>query len=279
LITAPTALAAPGDLDPAFSGDGFDTQNVFNDDCGRDVAIQPDGKLVVVGSCLGGVPTTFSVLRYMPDGSPDQDFGIDGVVNVSFDPPGGSADERAVAVAVQPDGRIVVAGSSSLSESGMSAGGDNFAVARLLPGGALDASFNPNGSGANQDGRLVVNHSDLDFGSAIALGADGSIFVGGSVDVIADGDDFGVMKLTPAGVLDSSFDGDGKVRRDLGAVEELHAISPSSERVRAGASGAAASSRPAATARVVSARVTCGSAGRSRTRARPVRTASSSAVA
>src|SRR5215212_613581 len=116
LMAAAPAQAAPGDLDASFSGDGFDTQNVFDDDCARDAAVQPDGKVIVVGSCDGGVPTTFSVLRYMPDGNPDQDFGIDGTVNVSFDGTMQPSDERAAAVAVQPDGKIVVAGRSTLNE-------------------------------------------------------------------------------------------------------------------------------------------------------------------
>ena len=225
LIVAAPAAAAPGDLDPSFSGDGFDTQNVFNDDCARDAAVQPDGKVIVVGSCDGGVPTTFSVLRYMPDGNPDQGFGTDGTVNVSFDGTMQPSDERAAAVAVQPDGKIVVAGRSTLNEQGTSGGGgENFAVARLLPGdGALDPNFNPNGQGTNQDGRFVAEHSAIDFVADVALGADGSIFVGGTPAINTAGD-FGLMKLTPQGTLDTSYGTDGKARLSIGTGDELHAI-------------------------------------------------------
>src|SRR4051794_40817888 len=102
LSAAGPAAAAPGDLDTSFSGDGFDTQNVFGDDCARDAAVQPDGKIIVVGSCDGGGPTTFSVLRYLPDGNPDQDFGTDGTVNVSFDGTMQPSDERAAAATAEP---------------------------------------------------------------------------------------------------------------------------------------------------------------------------------
>jgi Domain of unknown function (DUF5122) beta-propeller len=85
LSAATPAAAAPGDLDPSFSDDGWDTQNVFNDDCARDAAIQPDGKIVVVGGCDGFASDTFSVMRYLPSGEPDQGFGTDGEVNVPFD--------------------------------------------------------------------------------------------------------------------------------------------------------------------------------------------------
>ena len=243
LVLAAPAQAAPGDLDPSFSGDGFDTQNVFNDDCGRDVAIQPDGKIVVVGSCPGGVPTTFSVLRYLADGNPDQDFGIDGTVNVSFDAPGSPTDERAAAVAVQPDGKIVVAGTATLNEAGTNGGGgENFAVARLLPDhGVLDPSFHANGAGVNQDGRFVANLSDIDGVGDVALGTDGSIFVGGTPNRNTAGD-FGLMKLTPQGELDPSYDMDGKVLRSVGNGDELLAIAvqPDGKVVAAGYAGTTA---------------------------------------
>jgi uncharacterized delta-60 repeat protein len=240
LAAAAPATAAPGDLDPSFSGDGFDTQNVFNEDCGRDVAIAPDGKIVVVGSCEGGVPTTFSVMRYLPDGNPDQNFGVDGVVNVSFKPASANpVNERAFAVAVQPDGKIVVAGTAELGEDGTSVGGDNFAVARLLPAdGALDPSFNANGAGANQDGRFVREFQAIDGVRDVALGADGSIFVGGTPNRNTDGD-FGVMKLSAQGTLDTTYDGDGKAAVAVGGGNQLFAIAvqPDAKVVVAGYAG------------------------------------------
>jgi uncharacterized delta-60 repeat protein len=225
LAAASPASAAPGDLDTSFSGDGFDTQNVFNEDCGKDVAIAPDGKIVVVGSCEGGAVTTFGVMRYLPDGNPDQDFGVDGVVNVSFRPPSASpVNERAFAVAVQPDAKIVVAGTAELGEDGNTVGGDNFAVARLLPqDGALDPSFNANGAGANQDGRFVANHGGIDGVRDVALSADGSIFVGGTPNRNPDGD-FGVMKLTPQGTLDTTYGAAGKAGLPIVNGDQLFAI-------------------------------------------------------
>jgi uncharacterized delta-60 repeat protein len=222
---ASPAVAAPGDLDLTFSGDGFDTQNVFDADCAKDVAIAPDGKVVVAGSCTGGVPTAFSVMRYLADGNPDQDFGVDGTVNVSFDAPSSPVNERAAAVAVQPDGKIVVAGTATLNEAGTAGGGaENFAVARLLPqDGTLDPSFNAAGEGVNQDGLFVADQSGIDGVADVALSPDGSIFVGGTPARSTDGD-FGVLKLTPQGELDAGYDTDGKAQLPIGTGDELTAI-------------------------------------------------------
>ena len=254
ITSAAPAAAAPGDLDPSFSTDGFDTQNVFNEDCGKDVAIAPDGKIVVVGSCEGGFPTTFSVMRYLPDGNPDQDFGVDGVVNVSFKPASANpVNERAFAVAVQPDGKIVVAGTAELGEDGNSTGGDNFAVARLLPAdGALDPSFNANGAGANQDGRFVREFQAIDGVRDVALGADGSIFVGGTPNRNNDGD-FGVMKLTPQGALDTTYGSGGKAGLPIVNGDQLFAIAvqPDGKVVATGYSGPPAVPFPDATQRTI----------------------------
>jgi uncharacterized delta-60 repeat protein len=254
ITTTAPAAAAPGDLDTSFSGDGFDTQNVFNEDCGRDVAVAPDGKIVVAGSCEGGLQTAFSVMRYLPDGNPDQDFGIDGVVNVSFDPSGASpANAKAFAVAVQADGKVVVAGTAELNESGASVGGDNFAVARLLAAdGALDPSFNANGTGANQDGRFVANHGAIDGVRDVALGADGSIIVGGTPNRSTDGD-FGVMKLTPQGTLDTTYDMDGRALLPIANGDQLFAIGvqPDGKVAAAGYTGLSGVGFPDATQRTI----------------------------
>ena len=240
--TASPALAAPGDLDPSFSGDGFDTQNVLGDDCARDVAVQPDGKIIVVGGCDGIASPRFAVLRYLPDGNPDQDFGTDGTMNVSFDGTTTASYAWATAVAVQPDGKIVVAGRSTLSEDGTTGGGgENFAVARLEADGDLDPDFRPNGQGNNQDGRFVANFSAIDYVADVALGADGSIFVGGTPAINTAGD-FGIMKLTPQGTLDTTYDSDGKAQLSIGNGDELHAIAlqPDGKVVATGFTGATA---------------------------------------
>jgi uncharacterized delta-60 repeat protein len=113
---------------------------------------------------------------------------------------------------------------SLTARSSWPAGRPSTSKAPLLPGdGALDPDFNSNGQGTNQDGRFVAEHSAIDFVADVALGADGSIFVGGTPAINTAGD-FGLMKLTPQGTLDTSYDTDGKARLSIGNGDELHAI-------------------------------------------------------
>jgi len=105
-LLAPAAQAAPGDLDPSFGTDGSVRFLPSNEDIAlRGVAVQPDGKIVLTG----GDQTTNSILvvRLLENGSFDPSFGSGGVVSTPF--PAGSFGEGRD-VAIQPDGKIVVAG-------------------------------------------------------------------------------------------------------------------------------------------------------------------------
>src|SRR5215212_4934444 len=112
LLTASSALAAPGDLDSTFSGDGKDLIDLGADDVGGAVAIQPDGKIVLATSSVSKTSGQgdFVVLRTNPDGSPDDTFSGDGQIRFSFAEADRSSDDRATSVALGPNGSIVVAG-------------------------------------------------------------------------------------------------------------------------------------------------------------------------
>ncbi len=109
---------ADGQLDPTFGSGGLASADFGGADVAYDVAVLPDGKLLVAGS-----PT---LARFNPDGSLDPSFGIDGSATSGF---------TARSVALQPDGRIVVAGSLN----------DAFALARFTPDGRPDTSLGPTG--------------------------------------------------------------------------------------------------------------------------------------
>ena len=203
------ATPAAGVLDPTFDTDGrVSTALGPNDQSVAAVAIQPDGKIVVVGT-TGTLSPDFTVVRYNADGSLDTTFDTDGKVVVSF---GGS--DVATSVALQPDGKIVVAGYTNAF------GKNDFAAIRLNPNGTLDATF-------DADGRVTVA---FDFGltnddraNAVAIQADGKIVLAGSIQSSLAGDfDFGVVRLKTDGSLDTSFDTDGKraVFFDLGGTNE-----------------------------------------------------------
>ncbi len=118
--------AVDGALDPSFSGDGLVTTDLGGTDDGQGVVIQTDGKIVVAG----GSEENFALARYTTGGGLDPSFSGDGVQTTDF-----GLEDRATAVALQADGRIVVGGIA----------GDDFALARYTTGGTLDPSFSGDG--------------------------------------------------------------------------------------------------------------------------------------
>ena len=117
-----------GSLDASFDGDGVATTPIggFPDA----VAVQPDGKIVAAGATYGST-FRFALIRYNPDGSLDSSFDGDGTVTTAIDASSGSA-----ALALQPDGKILAAGSSG--DAGHT-DHVNFALARYCGGDPCDA--------------------------------------------------------------------------------------------------------------------------------------------
>src|SRR3954470_15309100 len=143
-LAASPAVAAPGDLDPSFSGDGrVSTLTSPDTFVARAVAVQPDGRIVVAGySCDTGTcgPTgdsSFRLLRYTPDGGLDTDFGQGGTVTTTV----GVGRSQAFDLIVRADGSIVAGGVASADA------GDpgSFAVVGYQPNGTLDSSFGRGG--------------------------------------------------------------------------------------------------------------------------------------
>jgi uncharacterized delta-60 repeat protein len=133
------------------------------------VAVQADGKILVAGTAsgTGSFDSDFALARYNIDGSLDSSFGDDGRVTTDF---AGRVD-RAFAVAVQADGKIVVAGYSY--DSGIFDSSD-FALVRYNTDGSLDTSF-------GGDGRVTSDFAgSADIANAVAVQADGKIVVAGS---------------------------------------------------------------------------------------------------
>lgn len=214
VILASTALAAPGDLDTTFGGDGIVTTNFTRRiDTGLALAIQADGKLVVAGGSafLDGRDGRFAIARYDPDGSLDPTFGGDGKVTTDFSRYG----DDAAGIAIQPDGKIVVAGDARLG-SGNSA----FAVARYDVDGTLDATF---GGG---DGKVVTQFTRRNDGvGSLALQPDGKIVVSGGTGFDARSSKLALARYATDGSLDATFGGDGRVTMDLsGDVDYANAV-------------------------------------------------------
>ena len=190
---AGVALGAPGDLDLTFAGQGKRTVDYGGSDLARAVAVQPDGKIIVVGS--GNANQDIAVTRFRPDGSLDPSFDGDGVVGVDF-----GAYDVGNALALQPDGKIVVAGATSAGLNG------DVAVMRLRSDGSLDGDF-------NGTGKRIIDYGGYDDAQGVAVQPDGKIVVAGRGN---GNSDFAVTRLRPDGGFDPSFDGDGVVGVDFG---------------------------------------------------------------
>jgi len=138
--------AAPGDLDPTFGNGGIviTRGNSLNHlDYALGMAIQPDGKIVVVGDgSISGLIGDFAVVRYNTDGSLDASFGGGIVIT-----PVGNSQDQARSVAIQADGKIVVAG--FICNGVGICGASSLAVVRYNPNGSLDTSFNGTGKVIN----------------------------------------------------------------------------------------------------------------------------------
>ena len=186
------------------SGGQVSTDFLGHEDDAFSVLIQPDGKIVAVGSAND--PATFydfAAARYLSNGTIDTTFGVAGKVHTDF---GDQNFDRARSAALQPDGKIVAAG-FAISHGG---GVQNFAVARYTSSGVLDTTF-------SRDGK-----TQIDFGNCcqsatkVLLQSDGKIItVGGSNGESSD-DDFLLARLNPRGSVDTTFGVGGQVRTSFG---------------------------------------------------------------
>ena len=190
------AIAAPGDLDTTFDGDGKVTTSIGSSDSGEAMAIQADGKIVVAGSAdIAGV-REFAVARYNSNGSLDTLFDGDGIVTTSV----GDFADFANGVAIQSDGKIVAAG---FTETGGTEDTD-LALVRYNSDGSLDSSFSGDGIVTTP-----VGASDVDIARAVAIQSDGKIVVAGYSYATTEDYDLVLVRYNTDGTLDSSFAGDG----------------------------------------------------------------------
>jgi len=255
-------LRPGGALDDSFGGDGRVRIDLGASDRALDIAVAPDGEIVVVGQRSTVRGAAWFVMRLLSGGGRDTSFGGDGIVVTDF----GRRFEHATAVAIQPNGRIVVGGSTS---DGLN---ENWAFARYLSRGALDSSFGGDGrvklslsvSGeevqdlvVGSDGIIAAGYAESNFipkfaiarlhfdgTKAKAFGHNGvkTVNLGPGADaafglaVQANGKpvlagyassggraDWGVVRLHAGGRLDGSFGGDGVVTTAFTRAYELAA--------------------------------------------------------
>ena len=193
-----TVRGLPGVVDTSFGGGPVTTPVGAGEDYANAVAVQADGKVIVAGTAATNAGTFIALVRYQRDGAVDPSFGIAGKVVTQV----GANSDVATALAVQADGRIVVAGHTTQAASGQ-----DFLLLRYRADGTLDPSF-------AQGGILVVPIGvEGDRAFAVAIQDDGKIVAAGEsqTGVNTTGQDFALVRVLPDGTLDAGFGNGGKV--------------------------------------------------------------------
>lgn len=188
-------MAHPGDLDTTFGNGGKKTVNFGGTDIATAVLVQPNGRVVAAG---GGAPaSSFCVVRLRAaNGTLDPTFGSGGKRVIDF----GTDDESVYAAALQPDGKIVLAGDSRLQP----------AAVRLKADGALDTSF-------DGDGRKLFSWGAIGRVTAVVVAPNGKLLLGGFSG--PEGGDIKVARLNANGGFDTTFGAGGIATIDFGATE------------------------------------------------------------
>ncbi len=182
--TAPTFVVSDGKVVTDFG---------LGDDFGSSVALQTDGKIVVGGTSYNGSKKTFALVRYNSDGSLDTSFDSDGKLTTDI----GAGDDYGSGVVIQPDGKILIAGSTN----------SQFALARYNSNGSLDASF-------DGDGKVQTGFTVSSSGRSLTIQSDGRIIVAGVSSGVNKS--FALARFNINGSLDTSFDDDGLLTTDIG---------------------------------------------------------------
>lgn len=193
-----------GALDSSFNGTGiavYSNSSVQSEMC-MAIKLQPDGKIVLGG--YSGTPGVFgwhfTVIRLNADGTPDLTFGVSGRQTI----PIADAFDNGMSLALQPDGKIIVAGYTST----VAAPKNNFSMARFLANGSADASFGIGGKVIT-----AIGASD-DYARAVSVQMDGKIVLAGQT-VASSRLDFAIVRYNSDGALDTSFNATGKVITDV----------------------------------------------------------------
>lgn len=185
--TAVVRYGRSGDLDTTFGNNGITiTQVSTGIDRGYALKLQSDGKILVAGESRIGSNYYFSLLRYTNAGALDTTFGSSGISTVYFN---GNSYGRSVEIDSQ--GRILVGGYAFISAD------EDFAIARFLSSGTLDATF-------GSSGKVVTELGSYDRAVAVGVQSDGKIvLMGDSYNGNSNGYDFAAVRYLDDGAIDS----------------------------------------------------------------------------
>ena len=187
-----------GTLDATFGSGGKVTTDFWGPyDGASSVAIRADGKIIAAGTIVNSSSIAdFALARYNPNGTLDTTFGTGGKVTTDF----GGVSANAYSIAIQADGKIVLAGDAYIDPD------FDIALARYNPNGTLDATF-------GKGGKVTTNLSANDRASSLGILADGKIVIAGQV--VGKAFDFALLRYNRNGTLDTTFGTGGKVLTDF----------------------------------------------------------------
>lgn len=210
LIVPVVLIGQPGSLDQTFGINGYaviEMENIYNR--ANSMIIQPDGKIVLVGSSqqmiFDDFGADFTIVRLNVNGTLDYDFGNNGIIHTDLS---ASSSDVATDVAIQADGKIIAAGRSHSSNTYENY---NVAIVRYNSDGTLDETFGSSGIVLTP----IVSEDDYSYDVSLKIQPDGKILVAGST-INSNHDVFLIMRYDINGILDLSFGSDGKVLTTLG---------------------------------------------------------------
>lgn len=164
------------------------------------MTVQPDGRILLAGATVSNGWPDVGLVRYNADGSPDAGFGNLGLVVTPFS----TTADIGLKVVLQPDGKIIVAGSSyNLQKK------SELALFRYLPNGTLDTEFNGTGKLRSKIGDTYSS------AETVVVRPDGKILAAGCAQFASTGLDFAMKQFNPNGSVDNSFGDNGVVTADL----------------------------------------------------------------
>ena len=201
-----------GSLDNTFGIDGKITTSFGSQAEAFCMAIQSDGKIVAAGYMYNDSTWEFAVARYNVDGSLDSTFDGDGKLTTAIS----TVDDEINAIAIQSDGKIIVAGYSNASGD-INAYEPDLAVVRYNTDGSLDSTFNGNGI-------LITSLGFYDVAYSVAIQTNGKIVLAGTH---ANGSnyEFLVVRYNIDGSLDNTFNGDGIITTPISSsYDVIHSI-------------------------------------------------------
>jgi uncharacterized delta-60 repeat protein len=214
-------------LDSGYSTDGRHSTGISTDDIAYAMTLDSSNRAIVVGYTTVSTDRNFAIARFTASGSvvniSDTTFNGNGKLSVGF----GTGFDVARAVAVQSDGKILVAGYSQPTVSG----NYDFAVLRVSNTGSVDALFKNIDTPISQLGKPTYSiGAGHDYAYTMALQADGKIILGGSTQITGSDYDFALLRLNADGTVDNTFGTSGKVITRVGSgLDEIRHVAIQSD--------------------------------------------------